>query len=42
MSLLSGGPRRSAETPDPIGALERENSALKARLTALTDEVSRN
>ncbi|HEY2275046.1 MAG TPA: DUF484 family protein [Steroidobacteraceae bacterium] len=42
MSLLSGGPRRSAETPDPIEALGRENSALRARLTALTDEVSRN
>jgi len=42
MSLLSGGPRRSAETPDPSVALERENSALKMRLASLTDEVSRN
>ncbi|HYL03474.1 MAG TPA: DUF484 family protein [Steroidobacteraceae bacterium] len=34
---LAGGP-----AADTIGALERENRALKVRLAALTEEVSRN
>lgn len=42
MSRPSTGPRRDTVTPDPIEALERENSALRARLAALTEEVGRN
>jgi len=48
MSRSSTGSRRSAEPADtgdhadPIETLESENRALRARLAALTDEVSRN
>ena len=48
MSRSSTGSRRSAELAepgqgaDPVGTLARENAALRARLAALTEEVSRN
>jgi diguanylate cyclase (GGDEF)-like protein len=48
MSRWSTGSRRSAEPvepgdrADPVDTLERENRALRARLAALTEEVSRN
>src|SRR5579862_7519761 len=42
MRRPSTGSRPAAADPDPIETLERENEALAARLTALTDEASRN
>ena len=42
MRRPSAEPRASALSPDPIETLERENSALRARLAALTEEVGRN
>ena len=42
MRRPSTGSLPAAADPDPIETLERENEALAARLTALTDEASRN
>lgn len=42
MSRPSTGTRHDTVAADPIEALERENSALRTRLAALTEEVGRN
>jgi len=42
MSRPGTGTRHNTLAPDPIEALERENSALRTRLAALTEEVGRN
>ena len=42
MRRPSTGSLPAGADPDPIETLERENEALAARLTALTDEASRN
>ena len=42
MSRPSTGTRHDTAAADPIEALERENSALRTRLAALTEEVGRN
>ncbi|HEX4619655.1 MAG TPA: DUF484 family protein [Steroidobacteraceae bacterium] len=40
--MSRSGPRFSADAPDPIETLARENHALKTRLATLTEEAGRN